>query len=208
MTRSQARIRNRRSPWLRLALFSAAAGLFLLGYYWGNQYKRPDLSGVETAILLRPSLQLPPFNATDQFGQPLTQERLLEHWSLLLIGSTGSQTTRAGLSLITRIFNRLAVHPELQDALHPILLSPDPEQDGSDRLLDTVHVYNPTLTAATGPAQELSELMTTLGAQVDGPSTLYLIDPQGRAVALFTTSQDPAAVARDIQRIMGVTPDM
>jgi len=200
-------MRSRRNPWLRLALFSAAVGLFLLGYYWGNQYKRPVPLEVETAILLRPPLQLPAFNAVDQTGQSLTRERLIGRWSLLLIGSTGSQETHAGLSLITRIYNRLAVRPNLQDALHPILLSPDPEQDSTDRLLDTIHAYNPLLTVAAGSEQDLSALLTTLGSQAEGPATLYLVDPRGRTVALFTAHQDPAAIARDIQLILDGTTE-
>jgi cytochrome oxidase Cu insertion factor (SCO1/SenC/PrrC family) len=206
LTRPREKSQTRRSPWLRLALFSVASGLFLLGYYWGNQYQRPDLSGVETAILLRPPLLLPSFSATDQAGQPLALERLQDHWSLLLIGTTASTATHDGLTLMTRIHNRLAEYRKLQDALQPILLSPDPELDSADRLLDTIHAYNPALTAAAGAGQDLRALMAVLGVQADNPSSLYLIDPQGSALALFTTDQDPAAVARDIRLILQATP--
>lgn len=208
MSPLHSRTRIRRSPWLRLLLFSAAIGLFVFGYYWGNQYQRPDLSGVETAILLRPPLQLPSFSVTDHTGLRLAQERLQDRWSLLLIGSTASPATHAGLSLMTRIHNRLAAHPELQNALQPVLLSPDSELDDADRLLDTLHAYNPALTAATGPKQALHTLMTILGAQVAGPSPLYLIDPRSRALAMFTVGQDPAAIAHDIRLILGATQGM
>lgn len=181
-------------------------GLFLLGYYWGNHYQRPDLSGVDAAILLRPPLELPAFSATDQVGQPLGKERLQGHWSLLLIGSTESPATREGLTQMSRIHNRLAGHSELQDALRPVFLSPDPELDSTDQLLETVYTYNPALTAGSAREDDLRALMTTLGAQADGPSSLYLIDPQGRAPALFTAAQDPAAIARDIRMILEATP--
>lgn len=205
MSPLRPRTRARRSPWLRLLLFSAATGLFVFGYYWGNQYKQPDLSGVETAILLRPPLQLPSFDIIDHTGQRLAPERLRERWRLLLIGSTASPAAHAGLSLMTRIHNRLAAHPELQNALQPVLLSLDSELDDSDRLLDTLHGYNPALAAATGSKQELHSLTTVLGAQIDGPSPLYLIDPRSRAQAIFTTGQHPAAIARDIRLILGAT---
>lgn len=190
-----------------MVLFSAAMGLFLLGYDWGNQYQRPDLSGVDAAILLRPPLELPAFSATDQAGQPLGRERLQGRWSLLLIGSSDSPTTRGGLAQMSRIHNRLAGYPELQDTLQPVFLSPDPELDSADRLRETVYAYNPALTAGSAREDDLRALMTTLGAQSDGPSSLYLIDPQGRAPALFTAAQDPAAIARDIRLILEVTPE-
>ncbi len=207
------RSRRGRSPWLRLGVFAAVAGLFLLSYYWGNQYRRPELSEVDIAILLRPPLSLPEFHATDFTGLPLGRDRLRGHWSLLLIGSTDAPATHRGLAQLSRIYNRLGEYPGLQETLRPLLISPDPEQDTLDRLRDTVHNYNPALSAARGAETDLRELLaalsvpsTTEGIDPDRPATLYLLDPEVKVLALFTADQDPAAVARDIRLILEAAP--
>lgn len=207
------RSRRRRSPWRRLGLFTAAAALFLFSYYWGNQYRRPELSEVETAILLRPPQPLPEFHATDFTGQPLGRDRLRGHWRLLLIGTTDALATHRGLAQLNRIHNRLGEYPGLQETLRPLLISPDPEQDTLNRLRDTVHQYNPALSAAQGVETDLRELLAALslpssteGIDPDHPTVLYLLDPEVRVLALFTADQDPAAVARDIRLILESAP--
>jgi cytochrome oxidase Cu insertion factor (SCO1/SenC/PrrC family) len=196
------RPRGPRSPWVRLGLFSGALGLFLLGYYWGNQYKQREPPPMEAAILLRPALALPTFTARDADGQPLGPRRFEGHWSLLLVGALNHADTVRGLALQTRVLNRLAAKPELQRSLWPVLISPDPEHDGPQRLSDTVAAYNPNLVAASGPVEEMQPLYKRLGSGPEAPPTLYLIDPQMRATALFTPRQDPATMARDLQRIL------
>lgn len=208
-----ARSRPRRSPWLRLGVFAAVAGLFLLSYYWGNQYRRPELSEVDTAILLRPPLPLPEFRATDFTGQVLGRDRLRGHWGLLLVGATDAPATRRGLAQLSRIHNRLGEYPELQEALRPLLISPDPKKDTLDRLRDTAHAYNPAMSAARGAETDLRELLAVLGVPSAAedtdphrPAALYLLDPEVRVLALFTADQDPAAVARDIRLILEAAP--
>lgn len=190
-------------------MFAAATGLFLLGYYWGNLYQRPELSEVETAILLRPPLPLPEFHATDSSGRPLGIERLNGQWHLLLVGASDEPATRRGLAQLSRIHNRLGEHPAVQEALRPLLLSPDPERDTEERLLDTIQAYNPAMVAAHGTKTELQELLEALGipstTEETGPQrpvALYLLDPQVRLAALFTADQHPAAVAHDLRLIV------
>lgn len=209
-----ARSRPGRNPWLRLGVFAAVAGLFLLSYYWGNQYRRPKPSAVGTAILLRPPLPLPEFHATDFTGRALGRDRLRGHWNLLLIGAVDAPATRRGLSRLSRIHNRLGEYPGLQETLRPLLISPAPEQDTPERLRDTVYAYNPALSAARGTETELRELLEALGAPSTAagidpqrPAALYLLDPEVRVLALFTADQDPAAVARDIRLLLETAPE-
>lgn len=198
----------RRNPWLRLAALTLAAGLFLLGYYWGNRYKQPDIPQVQSAILLRPSLHLPDFQALDYRGADLDLTRLKRRWTLLLAGSLDNPGTAQGLAQLNRIHNRLAAHPDIQQGLHPLLLSSAPDRDTAERLEQTVLAYNPAMNAAAGNPEALAGLFSALGvAQApDTEPALYLLDPEARALAVFTSNGDPATIARDLGAIMTATP--
>ena len=76
-----------------------------------------------------------------------------------------------------------------------------------DRLPDRVQAYNnPALIAGRGDEQGLRGLIAVLGADVKGPVSLDLVDPQVRVLALFTNRQSPAAIAQDIRLILEATP--
>jgi len=204
------RRRPGRNPWLRLGLFAGAAALFVLGYYWGNQYKQPEQAEVESAVLLRPPLMLPEFQAEDADGGSFGRRELEGRWHLLLVAALDAPTTGDGLAQMNRIHNRLGEHPGLREAVRPLLISPDPERDSAERLQQTVGHYNPDLLTAAGTKTDLAELLAALGTDHGHarrqPATLYLLDPQVQVPALFTAEQEPAAVARDIREIIQATP--
>ncbi len=199
---------TRRNPWLRLAFLSLAAVLFVFGYLWGNRYKQPEVPEVHSAILLRPALHLPDFQARDYRGAEVKLSTLHGRWTLLLAGQLDDPGTGRGLVHLTRVYNRLAARPDVQKDLRLLLLSPAPGRDGPDRLQDTVFSYNPDMDAATGEPEALAGLFAALGitAATDSDSTLYLLDPQGRAVAVFTNNDDPASIAEDLRAIQEATP--
>jgi len=189
----------RRSPWLRLAFLVLAVVLFAAGYYWGNQYKKPETAQVEAAILLRMAMPLPDFEALDHTGERISNTTLQANWGLLLIGALDTQDTRAGLALMNRVYNRLAAWPELQQALRPLLISPHADRDTPELLQQTVQAYNPGMLAASADSATLAGLQSALHAE--SRSNLYLLDPQVRIQAMFTLDTDPATIARDIVAI-------
>ena len=200
--------KTRRNPWLRLAIFSLAASLFVLGYWWGNQYKKPETPEVQTAILLRPALHLPDFLARDYRGKDLNLAALEGRWTLLLSGRLDDSGTGRGLVHLTRIYNRLAAYPDAQRELLLLLLSSDPLNDTPERLRETIYAYNPQMNAAAGEPGALSGLFAALGVSdaATADPALYLLDPKARAVAVFTTSDDPATIADDLRAIQEANP--
>ncbi len=200
--------KTRRNPWLRLAIFSLAASLFLVGYWWGNQYKQPETPRVDSAVLLRPTLHLPDFRATDHHGNDIGLTSFAGHWVLLLPARLAGPHTERGLTHLTRIYNRLAAYPKVQRKLKLVLLSPAPLADTRERLRDIVHAYNPNMDAAAGKPDDLAGLFAALGIDAAGNDNpaLYLLDPQGRALAVFTTRDNPATIADDLRAIQEATP--
>ncbi len=189
----------RRSPWLRLAFLILAVVLFTAGYYWGNQYKKPETARVEAAILLRTAMPLPDFQAQDHTGGQFSQATLQASWGLLLIGALDTRDTQTGLMLMNRVHNRLAAWPELQQSLRPLLISPHAGSDTQELLQQTVQAYNPGMLAASTDADTLAELLSVL--HTESGSNLYLLDPQVRIQAMFTLDTDPATIARDIAAV-------
>lgn len=199
--------RGRRSPWLRLGLFSGALVLFLLGYYAGNRYQRQDLGNIQGAVLLRPPLDIPEFRALDVGGNALDSDRLRDRWSLLLAGPLQHPSTAQGLSQLSRIYNRLAQYPDLQKDLQLIVLTPDDGSLSTRELRDRVRAYNPRMIAAAGDTQALQPLWETLGlpSTEDATAALHLINPAVQVYAMFTGTQDPATIAHDIQLITNIS---
>ncbi|MEA3276335.1 MAG: hypothetical protein U9Q81_13800 [Pseudomonadota bacterium] len=196
-------VRNPRGPLVRLVLIAAAIGLFLGGYYWGNQHKLgnagpPTIEGV----LVRPARELPDFELQDTDGLTFTAQDLREHWTLLAFGDL---TQARGHLAVTRMIdasNRLADRQDLQADLQ-LALAADTQAPNLARDFSRL---SRALKLLSGEAGELQRLRAALGAAPPGATTtaddggapFYLIGPRGRLVALFPSTQGPAAIAEDL----------
>ena len=95
-----------------------------------------------------------------------------------------------------------------------LFVSVDPERDTAASLKDYLAAFNPDFIGLRGDAQALQPLMKSLGAiairqpladgnyTMDHSATLYLLDHQGRLVAVFTPPYSPAGLAADLERIL------
>jgi hypothetical protein len=169
-------------------MFAGAAGLFLLGYYWGQRYRTPERLRTQAAVQLTPAIDLPEFRATDAAGLDFASARLRGHWSLLVVEGENQDST----NLPTRVYNRLADHPGLQQSLQLVRVRLTPPAPGP--------AERPPFTSVFGKRDELSALLQALGdgATATSAGSLFLLDPQARAVALFTPDRLPATIAADI----------
>jgi hypothetical protein len=198
---------QRRRPLSRLAIAAAAAGLFLLAYYWGNQYKHgnsppPQIEGV----LVRPPIELPDFDLLDADGQPFTAKSFTGHWTLLSFGAPSQASGHLAITRMVEVHNRLASDPDLQKMLQLILAS-----EHQDPILARDFArLSPVLKTLSGESGELQRLRASVGAPPPGGASaapmdeapaLYLIGPLGRLVALFIGSQRPDSIASDLSAI-------
>lgn len=199
-------IRNsRRKPLSRLALASAAIGLFLVGYYWGNQYKRGDsVSPTIAGVLVHPARPLPGFELWDAADQPFTVESLAERWTLLSFGELDQASGHLAVTRMIEVHNRLASDPGLQEMLQLALAAE--RQDPA--LAQDFARLSPALKLLSGESGEMQRLGASLGApakEAAGTSTdeipLFLIGPSGRLLALFPGAQAAASIASDLAAI-------
>jgi len=190
----------------RLTVAAAAIGLFLVAYYWGNQFKHRDsvFPAIE-GVLVHPPIDLPGFQLRDARGAIFTGEDFAGHWTLLAFGDLSRASGHLAIMRMIEVHNRLASDLGLQKML--LLALASERQDPAlaldfGRLSPALKV----LSAEPGDLQRLrasvgaAPLQAAPGARAD-EAPLYLIGPSGRLVALFPGAQTPASIASDLSTI-------
>ena len=193
----------------RIILFIFAVLTLYSAYHWGNRYAEQQLHLQNLSTLKEPR-KITPFQLTDQFGSPFSDEGFDKRWNLLLFGySHSEQATEDLLFLATRVYNRLAAKPDVQRALQVILVTVDPERDTPKVLKPFIGHYSPDFIGLTGPQTELRKLTNQLGViykpiptdgsyRIDHSTSISLINPDGELVGTFRGRVDPTGIATDI----------
>jgi hypothetical protein len=191
---------NRRSLPVRLVMIAAAAGLFVVGYQWGNRYQHRGGPPAIAGVLVSPPIDLSDFALQDPDGRPVNRDRLNQGWTLLTYGDLTQAQGHLAVNRLLEIHNRLADRPELRAELRLVLV----QNSEAPNLARDFSRLSPSLTIAGGGAEELGRLAEALGGAPpptpgdDAGAALFLIAPGARLVALFTPGQDPATVAADL----------
>ncbi len=191
---------NRRSLPVRLVMIAAAAGLFVVGYQWGNRYQHRGGPPAIAGVLVSPPIDLSDFALRDPDGRPVTRDRLGQGWTLLTYGDLTQAQGHLSVNRLLEVRNRLADSPELQAGLRLVLV----QTSEAPNLARDFNRLTPSLIVAGGEAEELAKLADALGGAPaptpgdDAGSALFLIAPGARLVALFTPGQGPATIASDL----------
>jgi cytochrome oxidase Cu insertion factor (SCO1/SenC/PrrC family) len=199
-------VRNKRRPLSRLAIFVAAIGLFLLGYYGGNWYKLRNAGPLHIeGVLLRPAQEVARFELNDATGLPFTAKDLRDHWTLLAFARLDQARGHLAITRMIDVYNRLADQRDLHKAIQLVLAAE--VQDPA--LAQDFSRLSPALKVVAGKSEAIEQLRRALGdAPRDAPESgevspapFFLIDPKGRLLALFTGKEAPAAIANDLSTL-------
>jgi hypothetical protein len=192
---------SRRGPFARLVLIVSAIGLFLIGYYWGNQYKYSGGPPAIEGVMISPAMPLAEFDLRDAQGRPFGSEDLADRWTLLAFGEISQARGQLAVTHMIEVYNRLADRPELRDRLQLLLAAPSQ----SPNLASDFQRLSPALRILSGEESELSRLAGLLGASPTGigeeGAARYLIAPNGSLLALFAAGQPAEAVASDVMTL-------
>lgn len=168
----------------------------------GYMIHMPELRAVSDFRLIQPD------------GQSLTPENLKGRWSFLYFGYTFCpDACPLTLNDLKRLQQRLA-QQGLDGEVAYWFVSVDPERDTPQHLGEYVKYFYDKFQAATGDPQELAKLTRQLNVSyrisehprgdlrysVDHPSTIVLIDPDGRFHAIFMPPHDPDRMAADFAK--------
>jgi len=215
--------RKGRARWTAIAL-SAVAGIAIGGgaYAWRSANDGPRVAGISEAgsrpVAGQPSLG-GPFQLVDQDGRPASEQALRGKWSMVFFGYTSCPDfCPATLQTLQAASSKLGGQA---DDLQVVLITVDPERDtpavlrsylegyefpggvrgltGTPAQVDAVtkawRVYNQKR-PGTGPHAAHG------GYLVDHFTGVFLTNPKGEFVQVFTSALTPDEAARQIRAAM------
>lgn len=179
----------------RIVILALAFLTFGIAYYGGNKYSSGPLPKI-SGIYLKPPIETPEFDLKFVDGRAFANENLADNWSLLVLDPAGLKETYFSLA---RVHNQLATTPELYRELQFYYLL-DPNEQLEDPI---VTPPKSRLHMLEGQEAAVLEVFERFGIDVDeNQYSYFLIDPDGRMLALFSGQQEPASIASDIRIIM------
>lgn len=187
-----------------------AAVLGVLAARWAESTAEP-----EKALLLSAPRALPDIRLVDHHGQSFDNERLSGQWSFVFFGFTNCPDV-CPTALFT-LDQAIEAMGEIPDSERPrvIMISVDPARDTPEKLASFVPYFDPDFLGVTGDMPDIKRLTDSIGVAfaytprpgtgagytVDHTASIFLVDPDGRLTAIFSTPHEAPVIARDFERI-------
>lgn len=199
---------------LQILLIGAVAAAGLAAGYLVGRGPSPA-PALEHATLFPVPREIPAFALVDQDGRPFGRAELEGRWTVLFFGFTHCpDVCPSTLATLAAARRELA---DLPAAVQPrvVLVTVDPQRDTAEKLKPYVGFFDPSFLGVTGAAEALSTLTTQLGVAVrqgprdesgdytvDHTAALFLVNPEGALVGIFSTPHTPDGIAHDYRRIL------
>ena len=178
-----------------VALISVGLGV---GYYYGSYYLQEQVPEI-TGLLWPGPKQLQPFATIDMDGKVFGIDELKSHWSFLFFGYTHCpDVCPITLAVLNDVRQRLAAVGMVDDVQF-IFVTVDPERDTQEQLKQYTGYFNPDLIGLGGNMAQVTSLTSQLGVVflygdksadggyiVDHTASVFLTDPMGRIVGIFS----------------------
>src|SRR5262245_54200585 len=195
-----------------VVLAGILAGLVAAHYFRRTEVAAPRL---ENAVLYQVPRPLPDAPLAGPGGARFGTASLAGRWTFLYFGFVNCPdicpTTLATLAAAEKSL------ADLPPAERPAVafVSVDPGRDTPEVLARYVAHFDAAFEGVTGSAAAIAEWSRALGVavvigapsadgsySVDHSAAIFLVDPEGRAAALFGTPHEAGAIARDYRRIV------
>jgi protein SCO1 len=195
-----------------VAAIALAAGV--AGMYLARSFNQPAVAQLESGTALPVPGALAPFDLVDTHGASVTPAQLHGHPTLVFFGFTYCpDVCPTTLALLTDVQKQVSRADQELAGLKVALISVDPERDTPDQLGKYLSSFGGDLIGLTGTPPEIVKAQQTFGVAasrvelagggytMDHSATVFLLDSQGRKVAVFTPPLRSAALARDLQKM-------
>jgi protein SCO1/2 len=173
------------------------------------------------AILTPEPSALPSVTLVKADGKPFSTDTLKGGWTWVYFGFANCpDVCPEAMSFMSDEYKRLK-HP---DKVTPLFVSVDPKRDTPEKLRQYAKYYNPKIQAATGEKAEIDRFAKALGAAyvIDPPrpngasekhnaagkeynvshtNLVFVLDPQGRMVAVYVPGVKAGDMAEDFDRL-------
>ena len=211
--RSKDKLRKQHGDTLAILLSAIAA--FIIGAafysYFHLQRNNSNLEGLQKAVsLLESPRELPAFEMTNHRGTEFNNKDLNNIWSFIFFGFTHCpDVCPLTLSVLDQVSNLLDKNITSQT----VLISVDPKRDRPEQLKEYVKHFNSDMVGVTGSVKQIDLITKNLGAiysvqddgdenyLVDHSAHIFVIAPDGKLTALFSTPHDANIIADDFKII-------
>jgi len=200
--------------WIGLSLFLSVVALAELVWFQldARRQSAPSQFASMTASWVQEPqpVSLPAFHLLRSHDRPFDLEDLRGQWHLLVFGYTSCPdacpTTLGILSKTVKNMRKQGVKTVPQ----VVFISVDPDRDTPDHLAEYVTYFNQEFIGLTGKPGQLKGLIHALGSDyqiekhggevtVNHPTSLFLVDPQGRLTGLFSHPTLPSKLGAEIK---------
>ena len=156
-----------------------------------------------------------PFALTDQNGQAVTERSFAGKYRIMYFGYTFCpDVCPTDVQAISAAVKKLeASDPAIAAKIVPVFVTVDPARDTPAVLKQFVSAVHPRMVGLTGSPQAIDRIKTEYavysskgdaspggGYLVNHSRQAYLMDPDGKPIALLPQEQGPDAVATEIKR--------
>jgi protein SCO1 len=191
----------------RWLLLAAALGAALAGFYLARQLDSPA-PRLASGTWLPVPRALPDFALVDGSGHPYTRAQLAGAPALVFFGFTHCPDVCP-----TTLLKLAQVHRQLP-SLRVVFVSVDPERDTPPLVAQYAQAFDPSFVSLTGEPRAIAELARAFGVAVnrvelpggdytmDHSAVVFLLDPAGRMVALFTPPLEVAPLSADLRTLL------
>lgn len=198
-----------------LLILLLGTALVLLFFSTGQILKPPS----SPPDSISPEVTLPSFTLTNQNEQVLTAHHFEGYWTLIFFAYThcdaGCVDIASDISFVAENINQ----KQPEQLVKPLLISIDPERDGSAELQEFVQEHAPALEAATAAPDEIEALATQLSIiynrepgtsphdrketaryHFDHSLNVLLFDPNGQLAHTFYPEHNPSAMIQTLNQ--------
>ena len=183
----------------------------ILGVLAAMQRQQQEAQPAIPGLLWPEPKSLAPFSAVDHENNPFTLADLRGKWSLLFFGFTHCpDICPVTLAVMDKAHSQLDQDRDVQFALVTV----DPDRDTSERLEQYLSSFNPEFIGLGGSAEQIAGLTGQVGLPyfrektqdeenylINHGGSLFLIDPLGRLVGIFSAPHDALDIADRFNRI-------
>ena len=155
-----------------------------------------------------------PFTLVNQNGRTVTDKDFQGKYRIVYFGFANCPdvcpTDLARIGQAMRLFEKS--DPALAARVQPIFISVDPERDTPARLKEYAAAFHPRLVALTGTPQQVADAAKAYAVyyskapadngeyQMDHLRVVFLMDPDGKPIAMLPHESDAKAMAAELER--------
>jgi protein SCO1/2 len=197
---------QKKSSWL---LWSALVVIAVIAGFWVAQRSFHPVPQLTSGTWFPQPRPIEDFALTDEGGKPFTLAELKGQPTLVFFGFTHCPdvcpTTLAQLAQIAKTAGVAG--------LRVVLVSVDPARDKPEQLQHYVHAFDPSFKGVTGDVEQIERIAREFGVAiarvdlgggdytVDHSAAVFLLDKEGRRVAVFTPPFEIGPMAADLHSV-------